>query len=59
MVERTFRTLREVKEAYFPNRTREELEGEPTEEEIQEDLQRIIGIAKRNPEKKTSKKLPR
>jgi len=59
MTERIFHTLAEVKEAYFPHRTYEELEGEPTEEEIQEDLRRFVEMAKKNSEKANSKKVPR
>jgi hypothetical protein len=61
MVERTY-TYTEFKETFFPNLTIEELEGEPTEEQIREDLRRIVEIARRNSGKVVevaSKKLPR
>jgi len=60
MAERTFRTLREVKEAFFPNVPLEELEGgPPTKEQIQEDLRRFVEMAKRNTQEVDSKKTPR
>lgn len=61
MAERIFRTLQEVKDAFFPNITIEELEGRETEEQIQENLKRVVEIARRNskPKEIDSKKLPR
>ena len=41
-------TFTEFRETFFPNITDEELFGEPTEEQIQEDLKRIVEIARRN-----------
>lgn len=54
-----FGSLKEVKDTFFPNTSLEKLEGERTEEQIKEDLQRVIGIAKKNSEKKAPKKSPR
>lgn len=45
---RTFRTLEEVKDTYFPNVPLEQLEGEPTEEQIQEDLKKFAEMARKN-----------
>lgn len=56
--ERVFRTLKEIKDAYFPNRTWEELRGKQTDEEIREDLRKIMESARRNSEEINSKKVP-
>jgi len=45
---RTFRTLKEVKDTYFPNVPLEQLEGETTEEQIQEDLKKFVEMARKN-----------
>jgi hypothetical protein len=52
---RVFKTPKEVKDTYFPNRTLEELEGEPTSERIHRELHQFIEIAKRNTAKDSSK----
>lgn len=58
MVERVFKSLREIKEAYFPNRSLEDLEGEQTVEQMREDLLKVIGRSRKEREI-DSKKLPK
>ena len=45
---RTFRTLKEIKDTFFPNVPLEQLEGNPTDEQVIEDLRKLIEIAGRN-----------
>ena len=39
---RVFRTLEEVKDAYFPNRPLEELEGDESLEELKQNIHKFI-----------------
>lgn len=59
MAERIFRTLKEVKDAFFPDIPMEELLGDPTEEEQLDEVKKIIEAPKREPPQIDSKKLPR
>ena len=54
-------TFKEFKEAFFPNVPPQELEEDRTEEQIHEDLKRIVRNAKATPPKREidSKKQPR
>lgn len=57
--ERGFRTLKEVKDTFFPNIPMEELLRKPSDEEIREELKKIIKRARKNTERISSKKVPR
>ena len=60
MTRERYFTVKEFKEAFFPNVPLEELEGDKTEEEIQEDLKRIVERATPPPKREIdSKKQPR
>lgn len=61
MTRERYFTVKEFKEAFFPNVSLEELEGDRTEEEIQEDLRKIVEKAVVPPPKREidSKKQPR
>jgi hypothetical protein len=58
MKEKKFYTMAEVKETFFPNETMEELEGELTEEEIEERLKKFMEMARKNSQKADSGKVP-
>lgn len=55
---RTFKSMKEIKDAFWPNVPLEELIPEMTDEEIQVDLKRIIKNARRETKRISSKKLP-
>ena len=57
MAERLF-TMTEVRETFFPGMSVEELEGELTEEQMDEELGRLVEMAQRNSAKPGSAKLP-
>lgn len=64
MAERVFRTLKEVKDTFFPNIPLEELEGdisEMSEEEIQERIGQTMDFVRKQekPHQVDSKKFPR
>jgi hypothetical protein len=59
MAEKIFYKLADVKETYFPNRTYEELEGRMTDEEVQENLKKLIEAARNNQVQVDSRRIPR
>ena len=50
--------MTEVRETFFPGMSVEELEGELTEEQMDEELGRLVEMAQRNSAKPGSAKLP-
>lgn len=56
---KTFKNFKEIKDTFWPNVPLEELLPEKTDEEIQDDLKRIIESARRNSRRVSSKKYPR
>ena len=60
MTRERYFTIKEFREAFFPNTKIEDLEGERTEEEIQEDLKKIVERVVEPPKREIdSKKQPR
>lgn len=56
---KVFHSLREVKEAFFPNTPLDKLDGEATDEQVREELRRFAENARRRIENISSKKAPR